>query len=220
MAGGMRQGSSSVKSVAARSVAAGRRRQSPAPERRRGDLLDAATALFAANGVEATSIAAITAAAGVSKGNFYRYFASREELIAALKARFVDEVLAAVGDFGERVGRDDWWELVDDFVAAMVGTLLDRRDLIRIFVAQPSSDASAYFFLDAEERIDGFIAAGIELGVAEGAFHVEDPVMTATLLQHALSATVEHAIIHGVDVDRERLVGAAQRLARAALRGS
>ena len=215
MAGGMRQGTSGVNSVAPPG-----RRQSPAPERRRGDLLDAATTLFAEKGVEATSIAAITAAAGVSKGSFYRYFASREELIAALKTRFVDEVLAAVGDFADRVGRDDWWTLVDDFVAAMVDALLDRRDLIRIFVAQPSSEASAYFFLDAEDRIDGFIAAGIEVGVAEGAFDVADPAMTATLLQHALSATVEHAIIHGLDVDRERLVGAGQRLVRAALRGS
>lgn len=211
----MRQGTDGVTWVASSG-----RRQSPAPERRRGDLLDAATALFAARGVEATSVAAIAAAAGVSKGSFYRYFESREELIAALKSRFIDDLLAAVAGFADRVGEQDWWSLVDDFVAAMVAALLDRRDLIRIFSAQPTTEASVDFFLEGEERIDDFIEAGIELGVAEGVFAVADPAMTATLLQHAISATVGHAIVHGAVIDRPRLTAAAQRLARAALRGS
>ena len=211
----MGQGTKRVKSVAPPP-----RRQSPAPERRRGDLLDAATALFATHGVEATSVAAITAAAGVAKGSFYRYFASREELMAALKERFIDDLLAAVGGFGDRIGRDDWWELVDDFVARVVDAMLERRDLIRIFSAQPSTDEAVELFLEGENRIDAFIAAGIELGVAQGVFQVADPAMTATLLQHAISATIEHAVVHGVDLDRDRLVGAARRLARAALRGS
>jgi len=211
----MRQGRTRVTSVAERQP-----RQSPAPERRRGDLLDAATALFAERGVEATSVAAIAAAAGVAKGSFYRYFASREELMAALKARFIDDLLAEVAGFGERIGQDDWWVLADDFCAAMVDALLNRRDLIRIFSAQPSADESVRLFLAGEDRIDAFIAAGIEAGVAAGLFHVADPAMTATLLQHALSATVEHAIVHALDVDRDRLVAATQRLVRAALRGS
>jgi AcrR family transcriptional regulator len=194
-------------------------RQSPAPARRRGDLLDAALRLFAARGVEATSVAAITEAAGLSKGSFYRYFSSREELVGALKARFVDELLAAVAGFVERVGDEDWWSLVDDFVAAMVDALLDRRELIDLFAAQPSSTAAADLFVEAEDRIDAFIAAGIAAGVDAGAFTVADPAMTATLLQHAVSATVEHAIVHDTGLDRDRLVAAAQRLARAALRG-
>jgi AcrR family transcriptional regulator len=196
------------------------RRQSPAPERRRGDLLDAATSLFAAKGIEATSIADIAAAAGVAKGSFYRYFDSREELVAALKARFIDDLLAEVAGFAERIGTDDWWALSDDFVAAMVGALLARRDLIRIFSAQPGSDDTVGLFLEGEDRIDEFIAAGIRLGIDAGVFDVADPPLTATLLQHAISATVEHAIVHNVAVDQARLVSAAQRLVRAALGGS
>lgn len=194
------------------------RRQSPAPERRRGDLLDAAARLFAAEGVEATSVAAIAEAAGVAKGSFYRYFASREELIAALKARFIDEVLAEVTGFADRVGVDDWWRLADEFVERMARALLDRRDLIRIFAAQPSTDEAADYFTECEERIDAFVAAGIEAGVAAGAFRVADPLATATLLQHALSSTVEHQVVHRGHIDVERVVAAAQRLTRAALR--
>ncbi len=193
------------------------RRQSPAPERRRADLLDAAARLFAERGVDATTVAAITEAAGVAKGSFYRYFTSREELIAALKTRFVDDLLAAVAGFTERLGDGDWWDLVDEFVAAMVDALLDRRALIQIFAAQPSTHDRVDLFLEGEDRIDAFITAGIELGIAEGVFAVADPAMTATLLQHAISATIEHVVVHAVPVERDRLVAAAQRLARAAL---
>ena len=196
------------------------RRQSPAPARRRGDLLDAAARLFAAHGVEATSVAAIAEAAGVAKGSFYRYFSSREELVAALKERFVDELLTEVSGFAERIGIDDWWALTDAFVARMVRSLVERRDLIRVFAAQPSGDGTVELFLESEERIDAVIATGIRAGVEAGAFHVEDPEMTATLLQHGVSSTVQHAIVHGGEPDWDRLTAAAQRLARAALTAS
>ena len=196
------------------------RRQSPAPARRRGDLLDAAARLFAADGVDATSVAAIAEAAGVAKGSFYRYFASREELVAALKERFVDELLDEVSGFVDRIGVDDWWELTDEFVARMVQALVERRDLIRVFAAQPSGEESIELFLESEERIDAVIAGGIQAGIEAGVFKVEDPMLTATLLQHGISATVEHAIVHGGDRDWDQLTRAAQRLARAALRDS
>ena len=202
-----------------KTVAPGRR-QSPAPERRRADLLDAAARLFAAQGVDGTSVAAIAEAAGVAKGSFYRYFASREELVAALKQRFVDDFLSEVSGFAERIGIDDWWTLVDAFVARMVEALVERRDLIRIFAAQPSGDGAIELFLESEERIDAVVAGGIRAGNEAGVFAVDDPEMTATLLQHAVTATVEHAIVHGSDADWPRLTKAAQRLARAALSGS
>ena len=200
--------------------AARTRRQSPAPARRRGDLLDAAARLFAADGVDATSVAAIAEAAGVAKGSFYRYFESREELVAALKERFVDDLLAEVSGFAERVGVDDWWALCDEFVARMVQALVERRDLIRVFAAQPSGEDAIALFLESEERIDAVIAGGIRAGVEAGVFSVDDPDMTATLLQHAVSSTVEHAIVHGSEADWDRLTAAAQRMTRAALAGS
>jgi AcrR family transcriptional regulator len=162
-------------------------------------------------------VAAIAEAAGVAKGSFYRYFASREELVAALKQRFVDELLTEVSGFVDRIGVDGWWELTDAFVARMVQSLVERRDLIRVFAAQPSGDGSIELFLESEERIDAVIAAGIRAGIDAGVFAVVDPEMTATLLQHGVSSTVEHAIVHGGDEDWERLTLAAQRLARAAL---
>ena len=57
-------------------------------EKRRNELLDAALRLLARESYDKTSVAAITREAGVSKGTFYVYFRSKEELLEALIERF------------------------------------------------------------------------------------------------------------------------------------
>lgn len=189
----------------------------PDPARRREELLAAGAAVFIEVGVDAATIAAITQRAGTAKGNFYRYFASKEALLAALKEQFIVDMLDEVVAIANRVGTDDWWELVDTFVTATIDALLARRDRIAIFYAEPTSVASIQYFLEGENQIDAVIAAGIRAGVDAGAFEVDDPEMTATILQHGVFATIEHAVIHGDDIDRDRLVTAARTIARRAL---
>ena len=54
------------------------------PQRGKQKLLDAAMTLFESQGYFATTVADITAEAGVSKGLVYNYFASKEALLVAL----------------------------------------------------------------------------------------------------------------------------------------
>ncbi|MET7771899.1 helix-turn-helix domain-containing protein [Nocardia sp. NPDC005366] len=58
-------------------------------------LLDAAARVFVARGFANTTVAAITAEAGVSRATMYVYFASKEEIFHALAARVRDDFLAA-----------------------------------------------------------------------------------------------------------------------------
>ncbi|MGN2639159.1 TetR/AcrR family transcriptional regulator [Nocardia takedensis] len=58
-------------------------------------LLDAAARVFVQRGYTATTVAAITAAAGVSRATLYVYFASKEEIFQALALRVRDDFLAA-----------------------------------------------------------------------------------------------------------------------------
>ncbi|MBF6167112.1 TetR/AcrR family transcriptional regulator [Streptomyces gardneri] len=62
---------------------------------RHRDLLDAAATVFAERGYDNTTVAAITAAAGVSRATMYVYFASKEGIFLALAERVRDEFLAA-----------------------------------------------------------------------------------------------------------------------------
>ncbi len=62
-------------------------RARPAEERRE-DLLAAARTLFVAQGISGTTLGEITTEAGVSKGLFYLYFSSKEDLVLAMKEQF------------------------------------------------------------------------------------------------------------------------------------
>lgn len=69
----------------------------------RGKILEAALALFRERGYEAATMRAIAERAGVSLGNAYYYFGSKEHLIQAFYSRTHAEHLAAVGDRLEKM---------------------------------------------------------------------------------------------------------------------
>src|SRR6201997_5363117 len=60
-------------------------------------LEQAARKLFAERGFHGTTLADITSAAGKSPAVFYRYFADKEDLLAALAESFLREVLTPSG---------------------------------------------------------------------------------------------------------------------------
>lgn len=61
---------------------------------RRQQILDAAAACFVREGFHGASIARIARAAGMSPGNLYHFFASKEAMIAALVQQRLDQSLA------------------------------------------------------------------------------------------------------------------------------
>lgn len=70
---------------------------SPSPQETREKLLEAATALFAENGMGVTSLAKVAAAAGVTSAMVHYYFKTKEQLVEAVVVerlgRFLNMVL-------------------------------------------------------------------------------------------------------------------------------
>jgi AcrR family transcriptional regulator len=102
---------------------------------RRDQILDAATARFAANGFQATGMADVIAATGLSAGAVYRYFRSKDELIAAI----VDRVLGqAAARFEQLLAEGHAPEPAEAVATAveMVGDIADRGpvDMTRVAV--------------------------------------------------------------------------------------
>ncbi len=64
----------------------------------RGQLIEVATSLFTEHGYEGTSIEAVLAAAGVSRGALYHHFAGKEALFTAVLEAVSDRVTAKVTD--------------------------------------------------------------------------------------------------------------------------
>jgi AcrR family transcriptional regulator len=58
------------------------------PETRRQQILDAAASLLLDNGLAGTSVDAVAQRAGIAKGTVYLYFASWQDLLGELRARY------------------------------------------------------------------------------------------------------------------------------------
>ena len=146
-------------------------------EQRRADLLEAGAALFLANGVAATSLDDITRRAGVSKGLFYLYFHSKEDLLLALQDEFSAELGGRIRAASASVA--DWPGKLDACVTAIFDSYRERHDLHEVLFHHgghvPASHRAAHALtLDA---IRDLLASGS----AAGAFDCEDPEATAVL---------------------------------------
>ena len=109
-------------------------------EQRRADLLEAGRELFLAKGVAATSLDDITSRAGVSKGLFYLYFRSKDDLLAALHVQFstalADRIRAATDPVA------DWPAKLDACVKAIFDSYQERDDLHEVLF-RPGGNVSA-----------------------------------------------------------------------------
>jgi AcrR family transcriptional regulator len=106
-------------------------------EQTRTAIVTAALRLFRENGYDATTMRAVAAAAGVSTGNAYYYFGSKEQLIREFYARNQADHAAACRDV---------LAVETDFTPRLRGTLRALIDVLR-----PYHEFAAKFFKHAAE---------------------------------------------------------------------
>ena len=97
---------------------------------RRRQVLDGAAASFAAKGYHAATMDDICERAGLSKGAVYGYFASKEDIVAALKVESVQRDAAVVRAAMQRREPEQAFEAMLDWVAGGAG--MDSRRLADI----------------------------------------------------------------------------------------
>jgi TetR/AcrR family transcriptional regulator, transcriptional repressor for nem operon len=179
-------------------------------EQRRADLLEAGQELFLARGVAATSLEDITNRAGVSKGLFYLYFRSKDDLLLALQDQFSVELAGRIRAATDPVA--DWPAKLDACVKAIFDGYQERHDLHEVLF-QHGHVAAGHRATHAlvVQAIRDLLTAGR----TAGAFDISDPEATAVLCW---------ASTHGFDPgfhslpgpDDTRLARAAQQLFRRA----
>lgn len=81
----------------------------PSSEHQREMLLEAATAEFAVNGFEATSVQGIASAAGVSKAKVFYYFDGKEALYARVLDRVLQPLLAPLESVPSANSAETYW---------------------------------------------------------------------------------------------------------------
>jgi TetR/AcrR family transcriptional regulator, transcriptional repressor for nem operon len=180
-------------------------------EQRRADLLEAGQELFLTQGAAATSLEDITNRAGVSKGLFYLYFRSKDDLLLALQDQFSAELAERIRAATDHVA--DWPAKLDACVKAIFDGYQERHDLHEVLFHHgghvPASHRAAHAL--TVHAIRDILAEG----TTAGAFTISDPEATAVLCW---------ASTHGFDPgflslpapDDARLIRAAQQLFRRA----
>ena len=107
-------------------------------KRRREQLLDVAMALFAAEGVEKTTVGRIAAEANVSHGLLYHYFRSKEDVLHAVVERY--SLLPQLAPLFEGAESRPATEFLPEVVARIRQLLNDRREAIWLLFVEANRD--------------------------------------------------------------------------------
>lgn len=156
-----------------------------APEVRSAELLDCAQRLFFERGYDDTTVNDIIREAGLSKGAFYHYFASKEALLEALAARIARESLAELEPMLEDPSLDAIGRLNALFSGSQRLNVELAPQLRKTFaVVFRPENVVLFHRIDeaARELALPMIARLLRKGSEEGAFEVPDPIAFADML--------------------------------------
>jgi AcrR family transcriptional regulator len=146
---------------------------------RREDIIDTSARVFARGGYHATGIAELCEVNGFGKGAFYYYIGSKEELLAAIHDRVMDEVMLGADRVAEAGGSPS-------AQLAMLGEeLLDvihrYPDHVWVFLHEfPALTAErAEQFRERRRDYERRIEAVLQAGIDSGEFREVEPWLTA-----------------------------------------
>lgn len=164
-----------------------RLRTKPA-ETRREELMDAAQALFLDQGFDATSVDEIVKGAGVAKGTYYVYFKTKDEVLSALRERFIGSFQERLQAAVDKHPPGDWTGRLDAWIDAAVNAYLDQLALHDLVFQQlrPATDR-----LHQANPVTTHLGALIEGGAQAGAWAAGNPRLAAAMVFSALHGAVD-----------------------------
>lgn len=163
-----------------------RRTQAQRTEATTAALLDAARALFARDGYDATSLDAVAARAEVTKGAVYHHFRGKRQLFEAVFAREVERLMTPLGAAYGR--KKDPWDAFAAACRAFLDECLDpERQRIMLL------DAPAAIGWEQVRRLEApllqMMARGIAEAIDAGRIERRPPAPLAHFLYGALCET-------------------------------
>ena len=163
---------------------------------KREAFVDAGLGLMQAKGYEQMSIQDVLDAVGASRGAFYHYFQSKQQLLAAMVDRIADQALSGL----QPVVDDPALGAIDKFGQFFGGIArfkADRKSLMLEFIKVWRSDDNAVVRDRLRptliEKVAPILARIIEQGVAEEVFGVESPQDTANVLMMLMTGFQDFA---------------------------
>lgn len=173
---------------------------------RRQELLDAALELFYEKGYEKSSINDIIDRVGVSKGAFYYYFNSKEDVLETIAEQYTERILAVAGP----IVRDNRLSAVEK-LNTVVSKILEyketlareRTTLIKIFLREENIKLVRRIFTKMMAPARELYTEIIKQGVREGVFDTRSPEEAAELFIYvgtAMKAVLAKLVLESQDI--------------------
>nr|WP_052477667.1 TetR/AcrR family transcriptional regulator [Kibdelosporangium sp. MJ126-NF4]CEL13219.1 Transcriptional regulator, TetR family [Kibdelosporangium sp. MJ126-NF4]CTQ98910.1 Transcriptional regulator, TetR family [Kibdelosporangium sp. MJ126-NF4] len=176
------------------------RPRTEAPERRRGDLLDAAQQIVLDKGIAGLTVDEVTSRADVAKGTFYLYFRSKEQLIGALQQRFVNDLTTRQHRELDALADNDWMGRLLHWMESSIRGYHAHADLHdALFLHTSPADHPGHGHL-ADPATNQHAAALVEIldaGTTAGTFALANPRAAAVLLYNTMHGTADYLIEQG-----------------------
>ncbi len=167
---------------------------------RRKALVEAAAAVFSHKGVTGTSVDDIVRAAGVAKGTFYLYFATKDDAVGAVAELMVEQVASRV----QAIADDPERSPIERLLAfggqiGEVGGEAYERDLIEVFHRPENRVLHDRIGERALARLAPAISEVIADGIERGEFRRQDPTRAAACVM-ACFGTIHELVSDPADV--------------------
>jgi len=153
-------------------------------EETRNHILESATHLFSKTGYDATGVAEICQAAGVSKGAFYHHFPTKQAVFIELLNTYLNGI-----ETGFNLMRQETHDVPQVILqmAELVGSLFQTADIhLPIFLefwTQANHDPHIWEAAIAPyRRYQSYFAEMIQEGIAEGSLQPVEPQLAARVL--------------------------------------
>src|SRR5687768_3420449 len=146
---------------------------------RREAIIDTSATVFARRGYHATGIVELCQANGLGKGAFYHYIGSKEELLAAIHDRVMDEVMLGAARVDEAGGSPS--EQLTMLGEELLDVIHRYPDHVWVFLHEfPALTAErAQTFRVRRREYERRVEAVLKAGIDAGEFRDVDPRLTA-----------------------------------------
>lgn len=173
------------------------RPEDPALKARRvGEILDAATAMFAKRGYGETQVQAIADELGIGNGTIYRYFPTKEKLFLAAVERGLNELTASMDALLER--GDPAEHLLESAIECYLEFFHRKPELAELFIQEraafPHHHRPLYFVMKDEDDckhrpfFEALVAGGVIRDIpAPRFFDVISDLLYGTILTNLLA---------------------------------
>jgi AcrR family transcriptional regulator len=192
----------------------------------RSELVEAAWELFARQGYEGTTVNAIIDKVGLSKGAFYHYFESKEDVLDAVVEHLTEHVLEDFEPDLRNPGKDASHKL-DCLISVFRSWNSENLDMVNDITLVLEKDENIIIRHKIDRRTDDLLLPPlveiIAQGSAEGIYDVDDPRTAAEMVLvifHAVREMQMRTIVEADERDdnedelRRRIRGLARLLER------